>query len=92
MAQQTQEYLLSDGGSELERLRLQARVWESEAETWLDLIGPMTGWHCVDLGCGAMGLLGPLSHRVGPAGRVVGIDRDPLQLRIGESLPNPKPG
>jgi SAM-dependent methyltransferase len=77
---QHQDYLLSDAASELERLRLQARVWEPEAEAWLDLLGPMQGWHCVDLGCGAMGVLGPLARRVGPDGRVVGIDRDPLQL------------
>src|SRR5919199_5198577 len=80
MAQQ-QDYLLSNAASELERLRLQARVWEPEAEAWLDLLGPMTGWHCLDLGCGAMGLLGPLARRAGPGGRVVGVDRDPLQLR-----------
>src|SRR5919202_4893236 len=80
MAQQ-QDYLLSDAASELERLRLQARVWEPEAEAWLDLLGPMADWRCVDLGYGAMGILGPLARRVGPSGRVVGVDRDPLQLR-----------
>src|SRR5262249_44564216 len=44
----------------LERLRLQARVWEAETEAWLDHMGPITGWRCLDLGCGAMGILGPL--------------------------------
>jgi SAM-dependent methyltransferase len=88
------DYLLSDAASELERLRLQARVWEPEAEAWLDLLGPMLGWRCLDLGCGAMGLLGPLARRVGSGGRVVGLDRDPLQLRgardfvAGEELAN----
>jgi SAM-dependent methyltransferase len=80
MAQQ-RDYLLSDAASELERLRLQARVWEPEAEAWLDLIGPIAGWRCLDLGCGAMGILGPLARRVGSGGRVIGVDRDPLQLR-----------
>ena len=75
------DYLLSDAASELERLRLQARVWEPEAEAWLDLLGPMAGWRCLDLGCGAMGILGPRARRVGPGGRVVGVGRDPLQLR-----------
>jgi SAM-dependent methyltransferase len=48
----------------------------------------------LDLGCGAMGILGPLARRVGPTGRVVGVDRDPLQLRgarelvASEALPN----
>ena len=75
------DYLLSDSASELERLRLQARVWEPETETWLDHIGPMTGWRCLDLGCGAMGILGPLARRVGPSGQVIGVDVDPVQLR-----------
>lgn len=34
------------------------------------------GWRCLDLGCGAMGILGPLSRRVGPDGSVVGLDQD----------------
>ena len=74
-------YLLSDSASELERLRLQARVWEAETEAWLDHIGPMTGWRCLDLGCGAMGILGSLAWRVGPSGQVIGVDVDPMQLR-----------
>lgn len=75
------EYLLASGGtSELERLRLQARVWEPEAEAMLDRIGVAKGWRCVDLGCGAMGILGPLSRRAGVTGRVIGVDVDARQL------------
>src|SRR5947208_284711 len=33
------EYLLAGGAAELERLQLQARVWEPEAEVMLDMIG-----------------------------------------------------
>lgn len=73
-------YLLSGGVAELERLRLQARVWEPEAEALLDRIGVRPGWNCLDLGCGAMGILGPLSRRVGPEGHVVGLDFDSTQL------------
>ena len=73
-------YLLSGGAAELERLRLQARVWEPAAEQLLDLIGVEPSWRCLDLGCGGMGILGPLSRRVGPTGHVVGVDRDPQQL------------
>jgi SAM-dependent methyltransferase len=75
------DYLLSDSASELERLRLQARVWEPETEAWLDRLGSMENWQCLDLGCGAMGILGPLARRAGPSGRVVGVDMDPMQLR-----------
>jgi hypothetical protein len=54
----TGNYLLAGGSAELERLRLQARVWEPEAEALLDRIGVQAGWRCVDLGCGAMGFWG----------------------------------
>jgi len=76
----TSEYLLAGSATELERLRLQARVWEPEAETMLDRIGIGKGWHCADLGCGAIGVLGPLSRRVGVRGRVIGVDLDAKQL------------
>jgi hypothetical protein len=50
------QYLLAEGAAELERLRLQARVWEPEAERMLDLIDVQAGWRCIDLG---------LSNRLG---------------------------
>jgi SAM-dependent methyltransferase len=75
----TENYLLAGGSAELERLRLQARVWEPEAEAMLGRIGVESGWNCIDLGCGGMGILGPLS-RAAPHGRVVGLDSDAKQL------------
>lgn len=78
-------YLLTSG-PELERLRLQAKMWEPEAERCLDLVGIREGWHCIDLGCGAQGILEPLSRRVGAEGKVVGADRDPLQLESARAL------
>ena len=66
--------LLSD--SEKERLQLQARVWQAETERLLDTIGVQAGWECLDLGCGAMGILGPLSRRVAENGRVSGLEMD----------------
>ena len=42
----------------------------------LDLIGMGEGWSCLDLGCGPSGITEPLSRRVGPAGRVIGLDKD----------------
>lgn len=80
MARPTDSYLLSDSAGELERLRLQAKVWEPSAEAMLDAVGVRPGWACVDLGCGALGILKPLSRRVGAAGQVVGVDVDAKQL------------
>lgn len=69
--------------AEMARLRLQAAAWEPEAEVLLDQIGVGRGWRCVDLGCGAVGLLAPLARRIGPeddGGRIVGVEGDPLLL------------
>jgi ubiquinone/menaquinone biosynthesis C-methylase UbiE len=75
MSAQTTNYILSNS-AEAERLRVQARVWESDVEALLDQIDVGPGWRCLDLGCGALGILAPLSRRVGPSGRVVGVDTD----------------
>ena len=42
-----EEYLLANSAIELERLRLQARVWEPEVEIWLDKVGIQPGWRAV---------------------------------------------
>jgi SAM-dependent methyltransferase len=78
-------YLL-DAASELDRLRLQARVWEPEAEALFDRIGVGAGWRCLDVGCGAVGVLASLARRVGRAGRVVGLDRDERLLAAAREL------
>lgn len=70
--------LLSD--AEKERLQLQARVWQPATENLLDAIGIKEGWACLDIGCGAMGILGSLSRRVGENGRVTGLEMDPKLL------------
>ena len=64
------------GDEEMARLQLQARVWQPATERLLDTIGVQAGWSCLDMGCGAMGILGPLSRRAGPSGRVLGLDMD----------------
>jgi SAM-dependent methyltransferase len=75
MSIQTTDYVLSNT-AEAERLRVQAQVWEADVEALLDQIGVRPGWRCLDLGCGALGILAPLSRRVGPQGHVVGMDAD----------------
>jgi SAM-dependent methyltransferase len=61
---------------ENERLQMQARAWEPEVEVMLDRIGVQKGWNCLDLGCGAMGILQPLSKRVGEEGCVIGVEKE----------------
>lgn len=77
-------YILSSP-EERGRWQLQAHLWEPKAESFLDEIGIHPGWRCLDVGCGAMGILGPLSRRVGPSGKVVGIDKDPALIAAAQA-------
>lgn len=72
----TDPYLLAGQASELERLQLQARVWEPGGGRLLEEIGDGSGARTVDIGCGVMGWLRLLSGWVGPQGEVVGTDID----------------
>jgi ubiquinone/menaquinone biosynthesis C-methylase UbiE len=85
MNTQTVDYILSNT-AEAERLRVQARVWEADVEALLDQIGVQPGWRCLDLGCGALGILAPLSRRVGPGGHVVGVDTDERLLATARAF------
>lgn len=76
----TDDYLLGGGDAEMQRLRLQAHVWERAAEEFLATLDIVPGCRALDLGCGAMGILGPLARRVGDGGKVVGLDSDATQL------------
>ena len=71
-----EEYLLADQPSELERLQLQARVWEPSGRQLLTKVGDGSGLRALDVGCGALGWLRILSEWVGPSGHVVGTDID----------------
>jgi SAM-dependent methyltransferase len=73
-------YLLAGSDVELDRLQLQARVWEPAAEAMLAEIGVRPGWRVLDLAPGAMGIVRPLSKAVGDGGCVVALDNDPALL------------
>ena len=72
--------------AEVQRLSIQARVWEKEAYLMLDEIGVQPGWQCIDLGCGPVGILEPLSKKVGIKGSVVGIESDPIHLLAANKM------
>jgi len=61
---------------EIERLHLQSAAMAPDTREMLDRIGVKDGWSCLDVGCGPGGITGLLSERVGPSGRVVGLDMD----------------
>jgi ubiquinone/menaquinone biosynthesis C-methylase UbiE len=69
------------GGEEgARRLDLLSRVVGPTTESFLDAAGIAPGMTCLDVGCGAGHVTRSLARRVGPAGRVVGIERDPVKL------------
>jgi predicted TPR repeat methyltransferase len=55
--QQLQREYILDASTELDRLELQAKVWEPAAQQMLGEIGIENGWRAIDLGCGT-GLMG----------------------------------
>lgn len=73
-------YVLDGGSPEVERLRIQSLALEPAVESLLDEVGVSDGESALDLACGPVGLLRPLSVRVGPQGRVVGLDLDPAEV------------
>jgi len=79
-------YLLAGQVSELDRLKLQSRVWEPSGRRLLEQFGDGRGARAVDIGCGAMGWLRLLSEWVGPDGEVVGTDIDEAMLAAAKKL------
>ena len=69
-------YALGHTPQEYERLRMQARVWQAATGRLLDQLGLGPGASCLDAGCGPGETMRAMAERVGPAGRVLGIDAD----------------
>ena len=69
-------YVLARTPEEYERLRAQARVWESATGRLLDRLGLAPGASCLDAGCGPGETMRLMAERVGPSGRIAGVDVD----------------
>ncbi len=69
-------YPIERRAGEIERLLIQSKAMAPDTLAMLDRFGPMQGWICLDVGCGPGGITDLLSARVGPTGRVVGLDTD----------------
>ena len=69
-------YALQRTPEEYERLRAQARVWEAATGRLLDRVGLAPGARCLDAGCGPGETMRLMAQRVGPTGRVLGVDVD----------------
>ena len=69
-------YALGHTPEEYERLRAQALVWEPSTGRLLDEVALAPGASCLDAGCGPGETMRAMADRVGPTGRVHGIDAD----------------
>ena len=82
-------YPLEHRAGEIERLLVQSRAMAPDAAAMLDRFGSMQGWSCLDIGCGPGGITDLLSARVGPSGRVIGLDMNAQFLdHARENAPN----
>ena len=86
MAEHSSSYLLAGQATELERLRVQSRVWEPAARALLAELPAGPARNVLDIGCGVMGWLRVLSTWVGRGGTVVGSDVDDKMLAGAQQL------
>jgi len=70
------DYALARTPQEYERLRVQARIWESATGRLLDQVALAAGSRCLDAGCGPGETMRLMAQRVGPSGQVIGVDLD----------------
>ena len=79
-------YALGSDSEERERLGRQSVELRPISAGLLDRVGVRPGQSAIDLGCGPLGVLDLLSERVGPDGRVVGLDLNPANLALARSF------
>src|SRR5215470_866804 len=78
-------YVIRGGVEGRERLRVIARVMRASSMSMFDRLGLRDGCQCLDVGCGGGDVTLDLARRVGPHGRVVGVDIDEKKLEIART-------
>ena len=76
-------YTLGDGAVDRRRLDRITEIFRPTTRSLLDRVGVRPGMACMDVGCGTGGVTFDLASRVGPEGRVVGLDMDDLRIEEG---------
>jgi ubiquinone/menaquinone biosynthesis C-methylase UbiE len=79
-------YVLGYRRAEQERLQRQAEDLATESSWLFDQIGVSTGAQVVEIGCGPHGCLALLAERVGPSGKVVGVERSEDAVELARRL------
>jgi ubiquinone/menaquinone biosynthesis C-methylase UbiE len=59
-----------------QRLPDQARIWQGATAEVLDRVGLGPGMSCLHVGCGPDAVMRLMADRVGPEGRVTGLEID----------------
>jgi SAM-dependent methyltransferase len=75
-------YVIRGGVEGRERLRILSRVMRPFTNGLFERVCVAPGMACLDAGCGGGDVTIDLARRVGPAGRVVGIDLDEIKLDL----------
>ena len=70
------EYTIRGGSEGRSRLSLLSELLHVDTTALFDTVGVAPGSRCLDVGCGGGHLTFDLARRVGPSGRVVGLDLD----------------
>jgi ubiquinone/menaquinone biosynthesis C-methylase UbiE len=83
---QPDEYLLGHSANEEERLRRQPQELALDSKRLLDQLDIQPGDQAIDIGCGPQGILDLLSERVGPKGKVVGLERNESTVRLARKF------
>ncbi|MDB4948791.1 MAG: hypothetical protein JWM27_1440 [Gemmatimonadetes bacterium] len=78
-------YALRGGSEGRERLRVLARVMRPTTLALFDRVGIGAGMSCLDVGCGGGDVTLDLAARVGPSGRVVGVDVDAAKVDLARA-------
>jgi cyclopropane fatty-acyl-phospholipid synthase-like methyltransferase len=69
-------YIHARDADEYQRLRDQARMWQAATEAVLDKVGLGPGMTALDVGSGPGAVMRLMANRVGPKGRVTGVEID----------------
>jgi SAM-dependent methyltransferase len=69
-------YVHARDAEEYLRLRHQAAMWQSATEAFLDKLGLKPGMSCLDVGSGPGSVMRLMADRVGPDGKVTGLEID----------------
>jgi len=81
-----EQYALGYRQLEHQRLQRQAEQLSPEADWLFNEIGIAKGTTVLEIGCGPRGCLDLLSARVGPSGRVVGVELSPAAVELAQDF------